>query len=112
LLLRVVPSARLLFKSSAEAVLKQRLAFDYARRNGWRADRCLNCMGTGRAPMAAKLVGETACVLCAGHGMRYWRPEGMSAGHSRLTYSADDLFPLALGGDDEDRGSEVPAFAR
>lgn len=107
----VQPHAHLLLHPEAAPELKQRLALECARLRGWRAERCLGCMGSGvlRASEPAPLDGR--CVLCAGHGLRYWRPGPRSLTQAPDLWSTEDVFAFALGAEPPGGETELRALA-
>lgn len=111
LLARLFEGRELILVPDADSVLKQRSALRYADEHGWRAERCLCCMGFGTCSIGSMGSGEGSCVLCGGDGLRYWQPRARAFGNASFTHRTDDLFRLALGGDDGLRRSAPLSIA-
>jgi hypothetical protein len=111
LLTRLFEGPDLLLVPDADAVLKQRLALRYADEHGWRAERCLCCMGFGTCSIGSMGSGEGSCVLCGGDGLRYWHPRARAFGYASFTYRTDDLFRRAIGGDNDVGAAEPLSIA-
>lgn len=111
LLARLFQGPELILVPDADAVLKQRSALKYADEHCWRAERCLCCMGFGTCSIGSTGSGEARCVLCGGDGLRYWRPRALAFGYASFTYRTDDLFLLAIGGENDVGAAEPLSLA-
>jgi hypothetical protein len=111
LLGRVQPGASLMLRPKAEPELELRLALACARERGWRAERCLSCMGSGMRSAACGDSADARCVLCAGHGMRYSRPDLPWVGIASDVWSTQDFFALALGAEEAEGELQPRALA-